>query len=136
MNNITISWLDDRKTAILATFPPEGWTWQDMLQALKQQYALIESVDTPVVDVLVDVSNSNFMPKVQSLLDVIRNVIRDRHPRQGKLIIVGANTFILNVGKIASRLGKGQLQITFAASRQEAHRLLDSHQQKSAAASH
>jgi hypothetical protein len=127
MGNITVSWLEAKPSVILATFPVEGWTWQDLTQILKKQYALIDSVDLPVVDVLVDVRNSDFMPKAQSLLSVVRAVLRERHPRQGKLVIVGASTFILSVAKVVSRLSGGELKLYLVASMEEAYVILDIH---------
>jgi hypothetical protein len=117
--------LDDKQSTVLVTYHVEGWTWQDLLKAFKDQRALIESVDRPVVDVLVDVRKSNFMPKANSLLGVIRNVSLDRHPRQGQTIVVGASMFIHSVANAMNRLSKAQLSFLFVKTMDEAQKMLD-----------
>lgn len=125
MDKITVSWLDDKQTTVLVTYHVEGWTWQDLLKAFKDQRALIESVDRSVVDVIVDVRKSNFMPKANSMLGVIRNVSLDRHPRQGKTIVVGASTFIHSIANAMNRLSKADLGFLFVQKMEDAQKVLD-----------
>ena len=141
MDKITVSWLDDIKSTVLVTYHVEGWTWQDLLQAFKQQRALIDSVDKPVIDIIVDVRKSNFMPKAHSLLGVIKNVSVQRHPRQGKTIVVGASMFILSVANAMNKMVKSQMDFLFVPTMDAAITLLDelvSHRQSAqpAAAGH
>jgi len=140
MDKITVSWLDDKQSTVLVTYNVEGWSWQDLLQAFKQQRALIESVDQPVIDIIVDVRKSNFMPKAHSLLGVVKNVSVQRHPRQGKTIVVGANMFILSLANAMNRLIKSQMDFLFVPTMEDAHKLLDElasrRQPVAAAASH
>ena len=125
MDKITVSWLDEKQSTVLVTYHVEGWTWQDLLKAFKDQRALIESSDRPVVDIIVDVRKSNFMPKASSLLGVIRNVSIQRHPRQGKTIVVGASMFILSVANAMNRLSKAQMDFLFVPTMDAANKLLE-----------
>lgn len=124
MEKITVSWLDQKQSVVLVTYHVEGWTWQDLLAAFTQQRALIDSVDKPVVDILVDVRKSNFMPKAHSLLGVIRNVSVQRHPRQGKTIVVGASAFILSVANAMNKLSKAQMEFLFVPTMEAAQETL------------
>ena len=64
MEKISISWFDDKKSVLLVTYNEEGWTWEDLFAALKQQNVLIDSVDQPAVDVVVDVRNARMVAKI------------------------------------------------------------------------
>ena len=97
MEKVTVSWFDDSKTAILCTYNGEGWTWEDFFIALEQQKALIESVDHPKVDILVDVRKSTWMPKGGSLLTGMRKVSKEQHPRQGQTIVIGARGMVASI---------------------------------------
>src|SRR5689334_6102497 len=125
MDKITVSWLDDKKSTVLVTYHVEGWTWQDLLQAFKDQRALIDSSDQPIVDIIVDVRKSNFMPKAHSLLGVVKNVSVQRHPRQGKTIVVGANMFIMNIASAMNKMVKSQMDFLFVPTMDAALTLLD-----------
>jgi hypothetical protein len=115
MEKITVSWLDENKSAILCTYNQEGWSWEDFFVALHQQKTLIESVDRPKVHIIVDVRKSTWMPKGGSLLTGMRKFNNERHPRQGQTIVVGARGMVASIASTVSKLmGPSRLEMHFA----------------------
>jgi hypothetical protein len=125
MEKITVSWLDENKTAILCTYNQDGWSWDDFFKALEQQKTLIESVDHPKVNIVVDVRKSSWMPKGGSLLSGMRKFNAERHPRQGQTIVVGARGMVASIARTVSKLmGPSRLEMHFASTMDEMQNVL------------
>jgi hypothetical protein len=125
MEKITVSWLDENKTAILCTYNQDGWSWDDFFKALEQQKTLIESVNHPKVNIVVDVRKSSWMPKGGSLLSGMRKFNSERHPRQGQTIVVGARGMVASIARTVSKLmGPSRLEMHFAATMEEMQNLI------------
>ncbi|HEX2619077.1 MAG TPA: hypothetical protein VHL11_02990 [Phototrophicaceae bacterium] len=90
---ITIDWLNEEKRVLVATYHRDGWTWEDLYEVFKKQKAMIATVDG-IVDVIVDVRNSSWLPKGGSLTSGIRKLTGEQHPRQGHTIIMGAKGMV------------------------------------------
>jgi hypothetical protein len=126
MEKITVAWFDESKTAILCTYNQDGWTWEDFFVALEQQRALIESVDHPKVNIVVDVRKSTWLPKGGSLLTGMRKFSSERHPRQGQTIVVGARGMVASIASTVSKLmGSSRLEMRFASSMEEVQVMLN-----------
>jgi hypothetical protein len=109
MSVITVGWADPQQHIILVTYHDVGWTWADFSEAIKQQNSLIDSV-THIVDIVVDVQNSNWMPREGSLLGIMENLSTSRHPRQRYTVIVGARGFLASVVNGLMKLRKAELR--------------------------
>lgn len=126
MEKITVSWFDENKTAILCTYNGDGWTWEDFFVALEQQKALIESVDHPQVDIVVDVRNSSWLPKGGSLLTGMKKMSSEHHPRQGQTIVVGARGMVASIASTVSKLMRtSRMEMRFASTMEEAQVMLN-----------
>jgi hypothetical protein len=125
MEKITVSWLDDTKTAILCTYNQEGWTWEDFFAALQTQKAMIETVDHPKVHIIVDVRKSTWLPKGGSLLTGMKKMSNERHPRQGQTIIVGSRGMVAAIaGTVAKLMASSRVEMHFASKMEEVPALL------------
>ena len=91
---ITIEWANPDKNLILVTYHHPGWTWQDVELVFREQHRLIESVTSPRVDIMVNVTNSSWLPSGRPLLSVIKIMSNFMHPRQGCTVVVGAKGFL------------------------------------------
>lgn len=100
---ITIDWLDESKQTILVVYKRDGWTWEDLYKILDIQRSMIESVEG-IVDVVVDGSNSYFLPKGGSLTGAMRKITSGSHPRQGHTIFVGAKGMLWSIANALLRL--------------------------------
>lgn len=136
MEKITVSWLDENKTAILCTYNQDGWSWEDFFKALVQQKTLIESVNHPKVNIVVDVRKSSWMPKGGSLLSGMRKFSSERHPRQGQTIVVGARGMVASIARTVSKLmGPSRLEMHFANTMEDMYALIkefETHRQEKA----
>jgi|GEM_PF-2986636 len=125
MEKLTVTWADDSQKVVLCTYHEDGWVWADFYEALKRQNALIESSSAPIVDVIVDVRSSSWLPKGGSLLTGINKVKVDQHSRQGETIIVGARGMVAAIADVASKLmSKARRPMRFAKTMDEAHELI------------
>jgi hypothetical protein len=114
MDKITLSWFNPDKTVVLATYNEDGWTWEVLFEILKEQRKMIESVNHPYVDVVVDVRKSGWMPKEGSLMTPIRKFMAEQHPRQGKTIFVGARGIVSSIISIlGTMLGPKRQDLIF-----------------------
>lgn len=111
---IKVEWLDDQQTAILVTYNRDGWAWDDALEAIKLEKEMIEQADG-IVDILIDVRKSHWIPKNVPLSSGMRKLNQDQHPRQGNMIFVGAKGVIAAMANIAMKLaGPKRAQYHFA----------------------
>jgi hypothetical protein len=103
MDKVTVDWANEQHDIIVVTYLTNDWQWPDLSNAFKQQRALLDQAKTAPVHVIVDVTNSQLVPKGGSLLSVSRNVSQDVHPKQGHTIIVGARGVIAKILDVAER---------------------------------
>ncbi len=109
-----MSWFNPEHTVLLVTYNEDHWTWEDIFAALKEQYAMIESVPHSKVDVIVDVRKSNWLPRGGSLLTPIRKFMGELHPRQGKTLFVGAHGMVASIlGVLGTMMGPKRSELIF-----------------------
>jgi hypothetical protein len=126
MEKISVSWLNDSKTAILCTYNQDGWSWEDLYAALVQQKALIETVDRPKVHIIVDVRKSTWLPKGGSILTGMRKMNVERHPRQGQTIVVGARGMVAAIANTVTKMvGTSRVEMHFASTMDEVPAMLN-----------
>ncbi len=101
---ITIEWANPERNLIRVIYKQRGWTWRELEAIFKQQFALIETVTHPRVDILIEVGASNWLPTGIPLLSVVKNVAQYIHPRQGCTVIVGARGFLKALSDSIMRL--------------------------------
>lgn len=123
MPPITYEWYDDDHTAIIWYFHPR-WTWNEALAAQLEINQMVESVPDKIIHYILDVSNSSTMPF--GSLNKIPELIRNRHPQRGAVIVVGANFIITRLWHVfSSMLGNTTEQgIIFVQALDEADALL------------
>ena len=127
MDKISVSWANDQKNILMCVYNEDGWTWDDIYKALEQQRVMIESVSTPVVDVIVDATNSSWLPRGGSLVASIRKLNKVQHPRQGNTIIVGAHGMIAVIADTMVRIiGTQGSEFQFAKTIDEAYTMIKS----------
>lgn len=125
MDTITYTWFNPEKTVILCTYPDAQWTWNDFHQAFHVQKEMIESVDHPRVHVIVDTTNSHWMPKGGSILSGVGKLTDLKHPRQGHTIVVGAKGVLAAFAKIATKvMGENRQEMHLVSTMQDAEALL------------
>jgi hypothetical protein len=126
MEKISVSWLNDSKTAILCIYNQDGWSWEDLFAALVQQKAMIETVDRPKVHIIVDVRKSTWLPKGGSLLTGMRKMNVERHPRQGQTIVVGARGMVAAIASTVTKMvGSSRVEMRFASTMEDAQAMLN-----------
>ncbi len=121
---VTIEWLNEEKQTVLVTYLRDGWTWDDFHRVVDEQYKLVASV-AYVVDILVDVRNTHWMPKGGSLASGIRK-INNAHERQGHTVIVGASGVIAIIARSLLKLLGNRQKFHFVDTLDEATTLLAS----------
>lgn len=121
---VTIEWFSDEKQTVLVTYLKDGWTWDDFHRVVDEQYKLVASVDY-VVDILVDVRNTHWMPKGGSLAGGIRK-INNAHERQGHTVIVGASGVIAIIARSLLKLLGNRQKFHFVDMMEDATSLLSS----------
>lgn len=121
---ITIDWLDESKQTILVVYKRDGWTWEDLYKILDIQREMVESAEG-IVDIVVDGSNSYFLPKGGSLTGALRKITSGSHPRQGHTIFVGAKGMLWSIANALLRLmGAARQKFHFTNTVDEAKTLL------------
>ena len=126
MQKITVEWANGRDDLILVTYHTNDWQWTDFADAFEQQRALLDHTSVPVVNIIVDVSNSHIMPKGGSLLSASRNLGKDMHPKQGHTVIVGAKGYIAKILEVVEHfLGKERSKMHIAATLDGAYAMIE-----------
>ncbi len=77
------------------------WTWDEMYNASQVSYAMIDSVKHEVC-VIIDFSQSISMPK--NAMTHARNMIGQRHPRNGMAVFVGVNPIFVSMWQLFVRI--------------------------------
>src|SRR5689334_23196936 len=103
MEKITVQWANDEKTILLVTYQDEKWTWDDVAESLRLEYAMIESV-TGIVDVIVDLRGHRALPNGGSPFKVIQFAGEARPPRHGCVVVVGLRGAIAKLAEFLKRL--------------------------------
>lgn len=97
---ISVSWLNDSKTAILREFGTT-WTWDEFYDSQTKVNEMLRSVEYKVHQVL-DFSLSNSLPS--NTLTHIRNSGRNTPENRGKSIVVTRSGFYKQMYKILDLL--------------------------------
>lgn len=103
MQKITVQWANDENTILLVTYNDEKWTWDDVAESLRIEYAMIDSV-TGIVDVIVDLRGHRALPNGGSPFKVIQSARESRPPRHGRIVVVGLRGAIAKLAEFLQRL--------------------------------
>jgi hypothetical protein len=91
--SITVQW-DNQEHTLLRWDFVEPWDWDDFLAAQKASNDLISSVPH-TVHIIGDVSRSHHLPT--GAIARFRTYKRDDPPNAGRVVIVGASTYIRTI---------------------------------------
>jgi hypothetical protein len=97
---IAVMWDNEQHTTLLYAFH-DPWDWGDYDEAMRQGARMLDSASQKVA-VIVDFTETHTLPP--GALKHMRATAEQLHPRQGALVIVGANPFIQAIGGILTRL--------------------------------
>ena len=126
--NIEIAWLDDNKTAIVYTFRA-GWSWNDFAHNNKIATEMLDGIDHKA-DIILDFS-ARTVPPPNALSNFQRMMREAPHPKQGRLILVGARILFRTIAKQFVRLvSKSSQEILVANSLDEAREMVELQHQK------
>jgi hypothetical protein len=126
MENITVEWSKDRNNVIVVTYYTNDWQWSDLDQAFNKQRALLDESKNLQVQILVDVTRIQLVPKGGSLLSAARNLSRDAHPKQDHTIIIGARGIIPTILDMTIRLlGTHRSKIHAVLTFEDAYKIID-----------
>lgn len=96
----TVQWYNEEKTIIHHHF--EGyWSLQDYYQSLKESNELLDTVDYKVIHFL-DMIHSKGLPN--GFLSAIRGSSKRWHPNSGRVVMIGANPFVLAFSKLFNKI--------------------------------
>ena len=121
---ITVEWFTDEKTVIHYEYKGK-WTWEELYNAIAISNKMIDTVEG-VVDTIIDLRQSSMVPA--NVFSHGKQALANAHPRQGKMVIVGAHRFILTLYdtfvKVYNRPGE-KLPTVFIATIEEAAQYLE-----------
>src|SRR5688572_11065659 len=103
MKLITRQWFNEEKTIILLTYTADGWSWEEVSEAVRQTNVMIETV-SHLVDVIVDVNNTQLLPKEGTAFKAIEDALAIRHYRQRHTVVVGMRGMIAMLSKLVGRI--------------------------------
>jgi hypothetical protein len=120
---IRVFWDDQDKTVLRYEFSGL-WTWDEFHAAMRQGWAMLDSVQHPV-DVINDFSVCDFVPP-NSLSHFVR-AARRTHPNSRHIVVVGVhNPFLRAIGTILGRMFPEMAQkMSYADSLEEARAMLN-----------
>jgi len=88
---ITTRWVDEEQT--IATYELVGrWTWEEMTVAIKEMYAMLDSVPHKV-DIIIDLSQSPSEPP-RGMLAHLRNGTMEARNNWNSGVFVGVSPFV------------------------------------------
>jgi len=103
--SIVVKW-DTEEKSIVRYEVSGRWTWDEMYQAILEAHALADSV-TYKVEAIVDMSNTRHVPGGAS--PHAKNMLGTTHPNMGRVVIVGAGTYLRllleTFGRVAGQVG-------------------------------
>ncbi|MFN8374862.1 MAG: hypothetical protein U0694_18525 [Anaerolineae bacterium] len=116
---VNVKWYDEQQRVIWYAY--EGrWTWDEFYQTFEQGNQMIESVEHNV-DTIIDLRRSSLLPSnVMSRGNFMGSKL---HPRHGKTVVVGANSFVQLLYDMFRKLYGGtadKMHLTFVQTLDEA----------------
>lgn len=118
---IHVAW-DDNKHPIINCKFVEGWTFPDLIIALDEMYALMESVTTEAY-VIFDMSEANSLPSVK-LLNFKAATIKV-HPRIKLFVDVTDSLLIVSMTNLFKRVYRDTVQIEIVKTLDDAYQLIE-----------
>ena len=118
---IVVRW-DDKNKSVIRHVYEGNWTLEEYIEASQETYALIDEVDYEV-HLLVVVTDG-----VRPLSDMIiaaRDDRTQRHERQGKVVVVGASSFMILFTRVIAAVRPGARNVKFVSTEDEAYRILE-----------
>lgn len=101
---VSIDWDNDEQTIVRYTFE-QGWDWQDLYAAMDNAGDMIETVPHSV-DVLMDLSQSNLIPK-NAISQIKRGYDNPKKPNIGLTVVVTPNSFMNAIVSMAKKIWSG-----------------------------
>lgn len=100
MSSVTLHWHDEQQRVIRTDFRA-GWVIADYAASIVERNAMIDSAND-TVHIILDMS-ADLSPKPM-LFHGFMNAVRNRHPKQGRVIIVTQNTYVRALGPIVQKV--------------------------------
>jgi len=121
--SITVEWYDAGKQVIYFQFTG-AWTWKEFYEAMSQAYDMVDRAGHPV-RAFIDTRNSSNLP--ENFLSGIKNVDMKTHPNIERIVMIGANPFMIKLIDMFNRLRPHKSpskRLNFAVSYDHAYTLL------------
>lgn len=96
----SVKWLNEEKTIIIHCFEGE-WLLHDYYRSLQKSNEMLETVDYKVVHFL-DMIHSKGLPK--GFLSALRGSSKHWHLNSGRVVMIGANPFVLAFSRLFSKI--------------------------------
>jgi hypothetical protein len=91
MSTYEIRWYNEEKTIILEQVLGR-WVWEDILAMMKEQFALMDTVEHTVHVILI--APEGRIPVPADALFHLQKIVSEVHPREGLKVLVGAPKLI------------------------------------------
>ncbi|MCC7448292.1 MAG: hypothetical protein IT324_12805 [Anaerolineae bacterium] len=121
--SITVHWHDATRQVIYFQFS-STWTWKEFYEAVNQSYEMVDKVGHPVA-AFIDTRSSSILP--DNFLSGIKNIDMKTHPRIERIVMIGANPFMIKLIDMFNRLRPHKSptkRLNFAVSYDHAYTLL------------
>jgi len=119
---ITLSW-DEQHSHIIQLSVNGSWTWEEFYNAMSAMHKEMDASEQTTVDFILDLRNGNKMPS--NLLSNMRQVSNRKHPKSGRMIVVGAGRFAeLMFDVMGKVLPERMKQIDLVETMEEAYELI------------
>ncbi len=87
---VNVVWEDEQKEVLLLVFDAP-WTLRDFQNAVRLSYEMMDTVDH-AVNVIIDLRKGKEFPS--NFITSLRRAVREPHPHNGLMALVGVNSFI------------------------------------------
>lgn len=117
---VNVDWDNDEQSIVRYTFDSD-WNWQDLYAAMDNAGKMIETVSHRV-DVLMDLSNANIIPK-NAISQIKRGYDNPKSPNIGVTVVVTPNSFMNAIVLMAKKVwgDKGEWELEFVKTLDEAY---------------